>query len=155
MKSLGSDAGAKKEDAPRLTVIGRSSRSPLSELLYLRLGSVGSAFRSRSSSRSEHPRKLADALPQGLKRRVDRCPFPFNVGEAPALHLLDSRFEAFAAYGIHRKEGECLRERYSIRSGMQKFNVRIHFPKNGTQSHLAERFLGDRSFNKQSRSPGQ
>jgi len=43
LKSLGSDTGVKKEDAPRLTVIGRSSSSHLSEL-YLRLGSIGASL---------------------------------------------------------------------------------------------------------------
>ena len=44
LKSLGSDTGVKKEDVPRLTVIGRSSRSPLFELLYLRLAPWGQPF---------------------------------------------------------------------------------------------------------------
>lgn len=71
------------------------------------------------------------------------------------MHLFGSRLEAFAAYGIHRKEGECLREWYAIRSGMQKFDVRIHFPEHRTQSHFSERSLRNGSFNKESRSPCQ
>jgi len=71
------------------------------------------------------------------------------------LHLFGSRFEAFAAYVIHRKEAECLREWYPIRSSMQKFNVSIHFPKNCTQSHFTGRSLRNRPFHKQSRSPCQ
>ena len=69
--------------------------------------------------------------------------------------MFHSRFEAFAAYGIHRKEGECLREWYTIRSGVQKFNVCNHFPENCTQSHFTESSLRNRPFNKQSRSPCQ
>ena len=114
-----------------------------------------SHFRSRPSPRSEHLRDLADALPQltpAFERHVDRCLFLFDVREACTLHLFCSSVEAFGAYGIHRNKAECLRERYTISSGMQKFNVRIHFPKNCTQSHFAERSLGNRPFNKQSRS---
>lgn len=69
--------------------------------------------------------------------------------------MFHSRFEAFAAYGIHGKEGECLCEWYTIRSGMQKFNVCNHFPENCTQSHFTESSLRNRPFNKQSRSPRQ
>src|SRR6478672_9447444 len=38
---------------------------------------------------------------------------------------------------------------------MQKFNVRVHFSKNCTESHLTQRSLRNRSFNKQSRSARQ
>ena len=69
--------------------------------------------------------------------------------------MFHSRFEAFAAYGIHRKEGECLREWYTIGSGMEKFNMSIHFPENCTQSQFPESSLRNRPFNKQSRSPCQ
>jgi hypothetical protein len=125
-------------------------------ILYLRRCSVGqSHFRSYPSPRSERPGKLAEALPQAFERRVERCLFLFNVREACTLHLLGSSVEAFCAYGIHRKEAECLREPYTIRSGVQKFNVRIHFPKNCTQSHFTDRTLGNRPFNKQRRSPCQ
>jgi len=79
--------------------------------------------------------------------------FLFDVREACTLHLLGSCMETFAAFGIHRKKAECLRERYTISSSMQKFNVRVHFSKNCTQSHCAERSLGNGPFNKQSRSP--
>jgi hypothetical protein len=98
-----------------------------------RESSVASAFRSRSSSRSEHPRKLVDTLAQGFERRVDRSLFLYNVRKACILHFFGSRFEALAAHGIHRKEGECLRKRYAVRSGMQKFNVCIHFPEYGSK----------------------
>ena len=74
--------------------------------------------------------------------------FLFDIREAFILHLFGSSVEAFGAYGIHRKKAECLRERYTICSGMQKFNVRTHFPKNCTQSHFAERSLGNRPSNK-------
>ena len=118
--------------------------------------SAGSAFRSRSSSsRNEHPRKLADALAQGFERRVDRSLFLYNVRKACILHFFGSRFQAFAAHGIHREEGECLRKRYAVRSGVQKFNVCIHFPEYCTKSHFTERSLRNRPFNKQSRSSRQ
>jgi hypothetical protein len=69
--------------------------------------------------------------------------------------LFHGRFESFCAYGIHRKEGECLREGYTIRPGVQKFNVYIHFPKNCTQSHFTECAFRNRPLHKQSRSSGQ
>jgi hypothetical protein len=69
--------------------------------------------------------------------------------------LFYSRFEAFAAYGIHRKEGECLCEWYTIRSGMQKFDVRNHFPEDRAQCHFTESSLGNRPFHQQSRPPCQ
>ncbi|MFZ0951168.1 MAG: hypothetical protein WAN17_02810 [Candidatus Sulfotelmatobacter sp.] len=75
---------------------------------------------------------MADALPQltpAFERPVDRCLFLFAVREACTLHLFGSSVEALGAYGVHRKEAECLRERYTIRPGVQKFNVRSHFPK--------------------------
>jgi hypothetical protein len=115
-----------------------------------------SHFRSRPSPRSEHPRKLADTLPQltpAFQGPVERCLFLFDVSETCTLHLLGSSVKAFGAYGIHRKEAECLCEWYTISSCMQKFNVRIHSPKYRTQSHFAERSFGNRTFNKQSRSP--
>jgi len=34
--------------------------------------------------------------------------------------LFDRSFEAFAAYGIHRKERKCLCEWYTIGSGMKE-----------------------------------
>ena len=117
--------------------------------------SVASAFRCRSSSRSEHYRKLADALPQCFERHVDRSLFLSNVRKACILHFFGSRFEAFAAHGIHRKEGECLRKRYAVRSGMQKFNVCIHFPEYGSESYSSERALSNRPFNEQCRSSRQ
>jgi len=49
------------------------------------------------------------------ERRVNMCSFLY-VREGCTLHLFGSRFEAFAAYGIHRKKGECLCEWYTIRS---------------------------------------
>lgn len=117
--------------------------------------SFASAFRCRSSSRSEHHRKLADALPQGFERGVDRSLFPNNVRKACILHFFGSRFEAFAAHGIHRKEGGCLRKWYAVRSGMQKFNVCIHFPEYGSKSDFGELPLRNRPFNEQSRSSRQ
>ena len=108
--------------------------------------SVASAFRCRSPSRSEHHRKLADALPQCFERRVDRSLFLNNVGKACTVHFFGSRFEAFAAHGIHRKEGECLRKWYAVRSGMQKFNVCLHFPEYGSKSDFSERALRNRPF---------
>jgi hypothetical protein len=55
--------------------------------------------------------------------------FLFDVREACTPHLLGSGIETFATFGIHRKKAECLRERYTISSGMQKFNLRVHFSK--------------------------
>ena len=115
-----------------------------------------SHFRSHPSPRSEHLRKLADALPEftpAFGGPVESCLFLFDVSEACTLHLLCSSVKTFGAYGIHRKEAECLCERYTISSCMEKFNVRVHSPKNCTQSHFAERSFGNRTFNKQSRSP--
>ena len=92
---------------------------------------------------------MADALPQltpAFECPVDRCLFLFAVREACTLHLFGSSVEALGAYGVHRKEAECLRERYTIRPGVQKFNVRSHLPKNCTQSHFAKRSLGNRPF---------
>jgi len=114
-----------------------------------------SHFRSRPSSRSEHPRKLAEAVPQlaqAFERPVQSRLFLFDVSETCTLHLLGGSAKAFGAYGTHGKEAECLCERYTISSCMQKFNVRIHSPKNGTQSHFAQRSFGNRTLNKQSRS---
>ena len=114
-----------------------------------------SHFRSRPPPRSEHPRKLADARPKltpAFEGPVQRRLFLFDVGEACTLHLLGGSVKAFGAHGTHGKEAECLCERYTISSCMQKFNVRIHSPKNGTQSHFAERSFGNRALNKQSRS---
>lgn len=99
--------------------------------------SVASAFRCRSSSRSEHHRKLADALPQCFERRVDRSLFLTNVRKACIVHFFGSRFEAFATHSIHRKKGECLRKWYAVPSGLQKFNVCIHFPESGSKSDFS------------------
>ena len=62
-----------------------------------------------------------------------------------------SRFEAFAAYGIHGKESECLCEWHTIRSGMQKFDVRNHFPEDCAQRYFTEGSLGNGPFHQQSR----
>ena len=116
---------------------------------------VASAFRCRSSSRSEHHRKLTDALPQCFERHVDRSLFLNNVRKACILHFFGSRFEAFAAHGIHRKEGECLCKWYAVRSGMQKFNVCLDFPECGSKSDFSERALRNRPFHEQCRSSRQ
>jgi hypothetical protein len=76
----------------------------------------------------------------------------FDVGEACTLHLLGGSVKAFGTDGTHRKEAECLCERYTISSCMQKFNVPIHSSKNGTQSNFANRSFGNGTLNKQSRS---
>jgi hypothetical protein len=113
------------------------------------------SIQSLSSSRGEHSCKLANALPQDFERCFDRCLFLDNVRDVSTLHFFGSLLEALAADGIHRKEGECLREWYTIRSGMQKLNVCINFPKDCTQSNVADRSLRNRSSNKQSRSACQ
>ena len=64
-----------------------------------------------------------------------------------------SRFEAFGAYRIHRQERECLREWYTIRPGVQKFNVCIHFPKNCAQSDVAECAIRMKSLGEKSDPP--
>jgi hypothetical protein len=106
---------------------------------------VGLGFRRTRLTCGEHPRKLPEAVPQlppAFERLVERYLFLFDVREACTLHLLGSGVETFGAFVIHRKKAECLRERYTISSGMEKFNVRVHFSKNCTQSHCAERSLG-------------
>ncbi len=54
------------------------------------------------------------------------------------MHFFDSSFEALATHGIHREEGECLREGNTIRAPMQKFNVCVHFPKHRTENNFPE-----------------
>ncbi len=78
----------------------------------------------------------------------------FNVRET-CKHFFGSRFEPFAAYLIHRKEAECLREWYTVGSGMQKFNLGIYLSQNCSQSHFTKRSRRNTPFNKQSRSPCQ
>jgi len=50
------------------------------------------------------------------------------------VHFFKSSPKALAAVHVHRKEGKCLREQYPIRATVQKFNLRIDFPKNRTES---------------------
>lgn len=152
------DVNGTKQNAPdsvlsRGTYVDQPPRTALSKARLRR----ESRFRFRSSPRREHPRKLADAVPQLTPafERPHRCLFLFNVREARTLHPFGSSVEALAAYGIHSKEAECLRERHTISSSTQKFNVRSHLPKNCTQSHFTERSLGNRPFYKQSRSTCQ
>jgi hypothetical protein len=71
------------------------------------------------------------------------------------LHFIDSGMEALGAYLVHRKEAECLHERYPVRSEMQEFNVRTHFPKNCAQGHLSKSPLGKGSLHQQCRSSCQ
>ena len=71
------------------------------------------------------------------------------------MHFFDSSFEALATHGIHRDEGECLRERHTICAPMQKFYMRIHFAKDRTEHNFPERSLRNGSLYKQSRPPGQ
>jgi len=66
------------------------------------------------------------------------------------MHFFERCFEALAAYLIHREKGECLRQWYAIRAGMQKFNVRIHFPKNHTENQLPQCPLRNWPLRKQS-----
>lgn len=54
------------------------------------------------------------------------------------MHFFERCFEALAAYPIHREKGKCLRQWYAIRAGVQKLNVRIHFPKNRTENQLPQ-----------------
>lgn len=54
------------------------------------------------------------------------------------MHFFDSSFEALATHGIHREEGERLREGNTIRALMQKFNVCVHFPKNRTENNFSQ-----------------
>ncbi len=78
----------------------------------------------------------------------------FNVRET-CKHFFGSHFEAIAAYLIHRKEAECLREWNTVRTRVQKFNLGVHLPQNGSHSHFTECSRSNRPFHQQSRSPCQ
>lgn len=71
------------------------------------------------------------------------------------MHLFKSCFEAVAAYGIHRKERECLRECHTIRAPMQELDMCIYFSKNRTENHFPEFSFGNRPLHQQSRSACQ
>jgi hypothetical protein len=62
--------------------------------------------------------------------------------------------EAFGAYVVHGKESEGLREWYSIGSGLQEFDVRIHASENCSQSHLAGTSFWEWAFGEEDRTPG-
>jgi len=71
------------------------------------------------------------------------------------MHFFESPPEALVACVIHREEGECLRQRHTIRAPMQKFNVCIHLPKNRTENDLPDCSLRNWSLQQQRRFPRQ
>jgi len=71
------------------------------------------------------------------------------------MHFCERRFEALAAYVIHREKGECLRQWYAVCAGVQKFNVRLDFAKNGSENYLPKRPLGDCPLGQHRRPPCQ
>ena len=91
-------------------------------------------------------------MAQRSEGRIDRCLFPCKIR---GMHFFEGAFEALAAPGIHRKEGECLREWHTIHTPVQKLNVCIHFPKSCAENYFAECSLRNCTLHKQSRSPCQ
>src|SRR5215471_10357791 len=71
------------------------------------------------------------------------------------MHFFECFFETLAASVIHRKEGECLRERHTIHTPVQKLDVCIHFPKSCTEHYFPKCSLRNGTLHKQSRSPCQ
>jgi len=122
----------------------RGTRRRARRIALSQAGFNGSSFRCCSSCRTEHPRKLANALAQGFERCVDSCLSLSDVREVWSLHLFHSRFEAFAAYRIHRQEGECLRQGTPSAPVCRNSMCAFTFPNNCTQIHFAKRTFRNR-----------
>ena len=58
-------------------------------------------------------------------------------------------------YLVHIKEAECLGKRSPVGSGVQKLDLRRHFPKHSIQTHFGQCSVGNWAFCRDNRTSGK